>query len=54
MGDDKVWKDLEKHLYNSKVDEYRKAIKTGGTGETEGPSTPSNLPVAPEIDGIFF
>ena len=22
MGDKKVWKDLEKHLYNSKVDEY--------------------------------
>ena len=22
MGDKKAWKDLEKHLYNSKVDEY--------------------------------
>ena len=27
MGDYKVWKDLEKHLYNSKVDGYENVQK---------------------------
>ena len=27
MGDNNVWKDLEKHLYNSKVDGYENVQK---------------------------